>query len=233
VYNLPGSSVWVITFTCSFYLILQTTLYRQKMSGAASLLLTGLLSTPLMCLQMAILQFIAREDQGLPTRRSLIIVLILYSSVIMEGFGRKLAKTDRVKIVNYVLLGSLAIYYTFLTLNMSFGSPESHLSTGVHQEVGDCNIEAPDITGHLRQVYLCKEKHTQDFTFDCSDLCKNKDVNCKAVSNSWYTICGRPHSDYALWLTTTGVLCVIGVILFTYTLTYRSGERRQQKQKVK
>ena len=46
------------------------------------LMLTSLLSTPLMMLQMAVLQVLALDSQGLPSLNSLLAVLLIYSAVI-------------------------------------------------------------------------------------------------------------------------------------------------------
>ena len=46
------------------------------------LLVTSLLSTPLMMLQMALLQVVALDSQGLPSLNSLLAVLLIYSAVI-------------------------------------------------------------------------------------------------------------------------------------------------------
>ena len=39
---------------------------------------------------------------------------------------------------------------------MIFGIPEDHISTGVHQTLGPCDVMDNDISGHERQVYLCR-----------------------------------------------------------------------------
>ena len=46
------------------------------------LVVTSLLSTPLMMLQMATLQLISGDTQGLPSVNSLLAVLIIYSAVV-------------------------------------------------------------------------------------------------------------------------------------------------------
>ena len=46
-------------------------------------------------------------------------------------------------------------YFVYLLLNMVVGIPEAHISTGVHQTVGPCDVMDKDISGHERQVYLC------------------------------------------------------------------------------
>ena len=90
-----GSTVWVITFTASFQLFVtltmksQTSLFKQIIG----LVLTSLLSTPVMMLQMAILQLVSLDTQGMPSIRSLIAVLVLYLGVIGWNWNkRKLEK---------------------------------------------------------------------------------------------------------------------------------------------
>ena len=48
----------------------------------------------------------------------------------------------------------LTVYFTFFVLNMAISTPENHMSTGVHQIVGDCDIFDTDLAGHKRQVLL-------------------------------------------------------------------------------
>ena len=50
----------------------------------------------------------------------------------------------------------MVMYFIYLLLNMVLGSPEDHISTGVHQTVGPCDVFDKDISGHERQVYLCR-----------------------------------------------------------------------------
>ena len=51
---------------------------------------------------------------------------------------------------------AMVMYFIYLLLNMVVGSPEDHVSTGVHQTVGACDVFDKDISGHERQVYLCR-----------------------------------------------------------------------------
>ena len=51
---------------------------------------------------------------------------------------------------------AMAMYFIYLLLNMVLGSPEDHISAGVHQTVGPCDVFDKDISGHERQVYLCR-----------------------------------------------------------------------------
>ena len=99
---------------------------------------------------------------------------------------------DSVDFTNWVLMVCLEWYYLLLFANSLAGDPASHLSTGVHQEIGDCNVRAADLSGHQRQVYLCKETHKQDWSLDCDQLCsENMFGDCDYQSTTWYTVCGK------------------------------------------
>lgn len=47
----------------------------------------------------------------------------------------------------------LTVYYIYLFLNMLIAVPEDHMSSGVHQIIGDCDIFDNDMAGHRRQVH--------------------------------------------------------------------------------
>lgn len=94
-----GSTVWVITFTASFQLFVtltmksQTSLFKQMLG----LVITSLLSTPVMMVQMAVLQLVSLDTQGMPSIRSLIAVLVLYLAVIGWNWNkRKLEKRYKI-----------------------------------------------------------------------------------------------------------------------------------------
>ena len=105
----------------------------------------------------------------------------------------------------------LVVYFGYLFANMVYGVPESHISTGVHQETGDCTVHAKDISGHLRQVYLCKDNYEEDFSFDCPASDKE--------TPEWYTVCGRPHSDKTAYVKAIGLLGVLGAVTYTRALS--------------
>ena len=41
-------------------------------------------------------------------------------------------------------------------MNMFIAIPEHHMSSGVHQTIGSCDIYDTDLTGHKRQVRIWK-----------------------------------------------------------------------------
>ena len=47
----------------------------------------------------------------------------------------------------------LTIYFMFFVGNMIISIPENHMSTGIHQTVGDCQEYQKDLAGHSRQVH--------------------------------------------------------------------------------
>jgi len=225
-----GSTVWVITFSASFQFLVSYFLRKASspLRLTIGLLLVSVLATPIMCLQMALLQLFSLESQGLPTYRSLLLVLTIYLFTINKGFAHR--SPDRnlnTSLTNWVVVMFLEWYYLFLSVNMLGADPASHLSTGVHQEIGDCSVRAPDITGHERQVYLCAETHSQDFLLDCAQLCsQNVFDDCAVQTSTWYSVCGRPHTNYLLWVGVTITLCSLGA--FTYAWLLRQRSRRKE-----
>jgi len=213
-----GSSAWVITFTASFQFLTSTFLVpssttRSCSSLARGFLVTVLMSTPLMMVQMALLQLVTGESQGLPTARSLLAAIFLFSSVTAYHWPRR-HPTSTPHWTNLLLASTLAAYFTFLGVNMLVTDPASHVSTGVHQTRGDCSVEERDFAGHLRQVYLCEASHQQDFSLDCVDVAARLGLQPGEESASWYTVCGKPHQNHALYAAITAGLGVMGT--FSY-----------------
>ena len=75
-----GSTVWVITFTAAFQFFVTLTIKDQScwFKQLCGLLCTSLLSTPLMMIEMALLQAISFDTQGMPSLKSLVAVLVLF-----------------------------------------------------------------------------------------------------------------------------------------------------------
>lgn len=60
---------------------------RSGVRQVGGLVVTSLLSTPLMMAQMAALQLVSLDTQGMPSVRSLTAVLILYIGVVSYSWG--------------------------------------------------------------------------------------------------------------------------------------------------
>ena len=93
---------------------------------------------------------------------------------------------------NWLLTISLEWYFLLLVANLFSSDPTRHVSTGVHQPLGDCEVREADLAGHLRQVFLCRESHSQDWSLECDELCsQNMFGDCDTQTDTWYTVCGQ------------------------------------------
>ena len=152
------------------------------MSGVrqvVGLVVTSLLSSPLMMLQMAALQLVSLDTQGMPSIRSLVAVLIIYIGVIGHSWGnRKMERRSGSEcfcfqatshfsscfsksLSSWTVMVFLEWYYLLLVANALASDPAAHINTGIHQQRGDCEVRAADLSGHMRQVYLCEKSHSQ------------------------------------------------------------------------
>ena len=96
------------------------------------------------------------------------------------------------------------------------------------QEIGDCSITAPDLTGHYRQVYLCQATHSQDYSLSCDTLCsENMFGDCQAQTATWYSVCGREHHHYQLWVAVTLGLAGLGSVVYAYALRDREEQSKE------
>lgn len=150
-----------------------------------------------MMVQMNILQTIGG---GLPGYVSLIVGVVLYKIVVGLGI-RSASPTDQA--ADSLARAVVAVHFTTLALLMATFSPGSHSSTGVHQLPGECYVEATDITGLKRHEFLCVTDYEEDFTFECAAP--------PEPGSEWYTVCGRPHTNFAAWMGGLLLLAVIGI----------------------
>ena len=150
-----SSSLWVLTFVGAFALLLDMVLRKREVSGktaAIGLALVACLTTPIMMVQMTVLQTI---DGGVPGYLALGIGLTGYAAAAWLGLRALNWRRRR-------------------------------------------DVLGTDITGVTRRKFLCVDDYEEDFTFDCSTL--------PADGTQWYTICGRPHTNYAVYATAVGGL---------------------------
>jgi hypothetical protein len=117
---------------------------------------------------------------------------------------------------------AITLYFVYLVANMAFASPENSVSTGVHQTVGPCSVTDLDLAGHARQVYLCADTHVQDWTFQCG----NANMTPKEDFTEWYTVCGKTHSNWQLWMAAMGSLAALGIV--TYRHAFSPSQRREK-----
>ena len=58
-----------------------------------------------------------------------------------------------------IIRNLMTIHFIFFVANMFISIPENHMSTGVHQIIGDCKMYDTDLAGHQRQVSIFKTKY--------------------------------------------------------------------------
>ena len=183
-----SSSLWVLTFAGSFALLVDFVLRRGDVTPgrfAVGLALVAGLTTATMMVQMTVLQTL---DGGTPAYLALGAGLAAYGAVALLGRRRRLRDT---RPVDWPGRGATAAYFLMLASSMLFFTPETHVSTGVHQLPGPCDVTATDITGATRQAYLCVDDYEEDFTFACTTP--------PAHGAQWYTVCGKPHTNHAAY----------------------------------
>lgn len=211
-----GSSLWVLTFVAAFAWLLDRGLKTGQAVTAKTFALAFALvagcTTLLMMLQMTVLQ---QLSGGTPGALSLAGGWLIYALVLVAG--RKSAKPVPPRANDRLLLGAAIVYFVTLTGIMAVFDPATHVSTGVHQTVGECYVEQTDITGLTRYEFLCTSDFDEDYTFECVDA-------PPAEGTTWYTVCGRPHSNYVAWLGGVALLGLVSIALFVFTLG--SGRQR-------
>ena len=212
-----SSSLWVLTFVSTFALLPDLVLRNREVTGktaAIGLALVACLTTPIMMVQMAGLQTI---DGGVPGYLALGIGLTGYAAAAWLGLR---AANWRRRRADWLGFGAVGTFFVMLAFNMTLFTPETHVSPGVHQLPGACDVLDTDITGVTRRKLLCVDDYEEDFTFDCTTL--------PADGTQWYTICGRPHTNYAVYATAVGGLSLGGIVVFSLLFGAMGGARRAE-----
>jgi hypothetical protein len=211
-----SSSLWVLTFVGSFAWLVGWAL-RKDPEATARGFARGLaavagLTTVSMMLQMMVLQ---QLDGGAPAYRAFAGGVSVYAGVFVwrRRSSRRPLHFPEDRILHRAVVG----YFVVLAGIMAVFDPATHVSTGVHQTPGPCYVDAKDITGLTRHQYLCVDDFDEDFTFDCVEAPPPDHAQ-------WYTLCGKPHSDFMSWLAATSLLAFAGIVVFTALL--RPGRER-------
>src|SRR5690606_42120474 len=110
------------------------------------------------------------------------------------------------------------VYFATLIGVMALADPSAHTSTGVHQEVGECYVEARDIAGLTRHRYLCARDYDEDFAFPPGER--------PADGTTWYTIVGRAHTAFGAHMAAVAALGVAGALVF---LALFGARRRRER----
>ena len=152
----------------------------------------------------------------MPGVRALLTVIALYGAIVWTGLRRATPAAPRPQDV--ILRVGAYVYFTALALIMASFEPGTHRNESMHQTYGPCHVEATDITGLTRYQYVCAEDFDEDYRFDCTPA-------LPAQMSEWYTVCGRPHTDFGRWMAGVGGLGFTGILLYGWML---GGLRRRR-----
>lgn len=207
-----GSTMFVILLAAAYaWLLERGTGAKAAISGrrfAATLGLVAVGSTPLMMITMAPLQ---QLDGGLPGVRGLAVLLAVLVGVTIAGLRRRRAEsTTTTATADRRLWIAVLIHFATLTTLGAVFDPARHVSTGIHQTMGECHVPATDIAGHVRYEFLCASDFDEEFRLD--------DASTPAEPTRWYTVHGTPHRDFTTWFAVLLAVSLAGAATFTAML---------------
>lgn len=210
-----SSSLWVLTFVGGFAYLLDRVL-RDRENVTPSTFVKGLalvagLATLLMMLQFQLLKLV--DGGGAPGYVTFAIGLTVYGAVAVRGWLSPRENHPGLPARDALASAAVAAYFVTLTLIMGIFSPESHVSTGLHQPPGACDETTTDITGTTRGTYLCIDDFDEDYSFACSTK--------PAAGGRWYTLCGRAHARAFAHRSGVAALGGAGMLSFAMLLGLR------------
>ena len=180
----------------------------------------ALFSTPVMMIEMTVFQLF--EPRHCPGYRALALASVVFfiaerfflyrKSVTNDDvFHKQMVKNHYRRYSNNIFFVANVIIYSIglVVISLVF-DPETHISRGAHQETGKCGVEAVDITGNTRELYLCVSKFDEPYDFSCSAAAKTKPKKDERVE--WYTICGTAHEHGKGWFVWAIVWRVVLVV---------------------
>lgn len=211
-----GSTMWVITFVASFAYLLARVVTRDPAVGRGSMIrgiaLVASLSSIMMVTQLTVLQ---QLDGGAPGPIGLAVVVAIYLGFVVHGWPRRAPGAGNVR--DRLVRGAAVAYFVVLVSVLAVFDPATHVSASMHQRYGPCHVEAKDIAGFVRYEYLCEADYDEDFTFACPQ--RSARVHALPTEGAeWYTVCGRPHRDFAAWMMGVLGLAAVGIAGFSLLL---------------
>lgn len=236
-----GSTSWTMTFVFSFALLLRKA-SDMGWSQPRSLAL-ACLSTPLMMVILNVFTLLGGDDIGAPDVGTVLACMITFGVIVLRELARPADDPRAVAAVSAavhkvhepepaVFRIGLVTYFGILAATMATFSPEKQLSTGVHQTFGPCDATDWDLLGFQRNRYICKERYPSwYFGYDCKDALEGATgrwahvvpweaaKGSKDGTASWFTICGRPHESFQVWMMAEGALTLLGATLYTWMMS--------------
>merc|ERR1712137_398746 len=208
-----GSSMWVITFTSSFYFLLHILSCRSRRIGWPLfffiILMLCLFTTPMMMAQMVLFQL--GGVMGRPNVLSFSLLLLGYMIVISASMiysDKWLSKRFKPSFVDGVLSTAINIYFAALTFMAVVFKAEDQVSEGYHQSLGQCGVPEENLSGLTREKFLCAQQFQEPFVI--SDV---------GSGEKWYTIAGVENQFIELWVIGICFVGLIGITFYSYLYT--------------
>lgn len=220
-----GSTMFTIMQTFGVHVLLHySALCAPKLSStrfATSLVLVALLGTPLMMTTMTPFQLLqlkfdpeTGQPTSLPGRPDLPALLLqtgflaaagLASALLAKGQG-PVPFLAKARPKDALLFRCAVAYFASLAAVMALGNPAAVVAEGVHQQSGECHVIDYDLANYSRYKYLCQADFDEDFHFGCAAA---RAESHPPTQPTWYTICGKAHSDQGLYL---GAVVTLGAL---------------------
>ncbi|CAK9013771.1 unnamed protein product [Durusdinium trenchii] len=222
-----GSTAWTITFTFCFSLLLR--LGSDLGWSQIKTLALACWSTPLMLVVLNIFTIIGFDRVGMPGPQTVLAAALCFAMACVCQPIPKVWPQKKVHPLkrpeHWSVRATLCMYFATLVLIGLLFSPEKQVSTGVHQQFGDCHATDIDLMGYERKRYICRERFPTDyFQFNCPEVGSpwssiTPEASMTDSVASWYTVCGRPHRNYKSWLSGLLALCGLGSLLFYFSFS--------------
>lgn len=198
---------------------------RRLFAALPHLWPVALFSTPIMMVQMAFSQPL--EPARAHGLIALTATLIFYGSVAIRGIlvstssgAAAPPSSSLLSLSSRKTLAGAIVFYTLTLCALAvLFDPSAVVSSGVHQLTGQCGVEAVDISGNTRHVFLCVDNFDETYDFHCLP----PSAKLPKHGSEWYTICGKPHDatlnfGYSQFVFAVTMRSVITVVLTMLTL---------------
>ena len=242
-----GSTMWTLVHMFCFSLTLRflgvlTTRTVDAVVAAGTVLFMSIICTPFMMAAMGPFQmhqlrlalaseppfFRITQMPGKPDHVALGLVIATYVVLVRRGLAfttegvtgpqKKYAWLTAHKRKDAVLLLGIVVYYLVMLGCMAFGRPEDVVAEGCHQAINPCAVVGYDLSNYSRFEFLCPNDYDEDFTFDCEragGVARAADLPHRTT---WYTICGKRHSNRLLYVAAVAALGFVGIKWFARAL---------------
>ncbi|KAK3241552.1 hypothetical protein CYMTET_48695 [Cymbomonas tetramitiformis] len=246
--NAPfGSTMWILTYTAIHCLLhrwitrpmpqLSAVLpkvggdiltkmhgFLYSAPGVVKVFFCGASVTPLFMIAMGIFSVFSLDIPGKPAERTIGLCLLTYFIVILWNVrNRQLVVKDKFfPEYDKVLFFFVTLDFCTHTCINALGNPENHVSHGVHQTAGSCEVKNYDIMGFERNEYLCVESDpSQASVTDYQTSCAVPGgiaPSPTGMAAEWYSVCGLAHNDRVAEFVGLATIAVIGIASYAFCL---------------